>query len=58
MNGTVGGRTSGETFLGAEGARQVCSISQAKGQKVTDKEIKYVFSHYLCFLSPISEVIS
>lgn len=37
MSGTVGGRTSGETFLGAEGARQLCSISQAKGQKVTDK---------------------
>ncbi|AHY15691.1 hypothetical protein SI82_04525 [Streptococcus iniae] len=36
MNGTVGGRTSGETLIGAEGARLYCSISQAKGQKVTN----------------------
>lgn len=55
VNGTVGGRTSGETLIGAEGARHFCSISQAKGQKVTIilKEAFLVSS----ILSPISEVI-
>lgn len=38
LDRTVGGRTSGETLIGAEGARLNCSISQAKGQKVKAKK--------------------